>query len=89
MDDEVAERALALVRVVVTINLVVLLPERLSDAALVNAVAALLDEGAATYWELEHQRLLYGATRGELTEVVANLDGTAAVAYQVACGSTV
>lgn len=41
-------------------------------------VAALLDEGAATYWELEHQRILYGATRDELTEVVANLDGSAA-----------
>ena len=26
---------------------------------LVKAVAGLLDEGAATYWELEHQRILY------------------------------
>lgn len=51
-------------------------------------VAALLDESAATYWELEHQRLLFGATRDELTEVVANLDGAAAVAYQSVCGST-
>lgn len=55
---------------------------------LTERVAALLDEGAATYWELEHQRILYGATRGELTEVVANLDGAAAVAYQSACGPT-
>lgn len=49
-------------------------------------VAALLDEGAATYWELEHQRILYGATRDELTEVVANLDGAAAREYEDAYG---
>lgn len=56
---------------------------------LTEGVAALLDEGAATYWELEHQRVLYGATRDELTEVVANLDGAVAVAYQAAYGATV
>lgn len=56
---------------------------------LTAGVAALLDEGAATYWELEHQRVMWGATRDELTEVVANLDGAAAVAYQAACGSRV
>lgn len=56
---------------------------------LTEGVAALLDEGAATYWELEHQRVLWGATRVDLTEVVANLDGAAAVAYQAAYASTV
>lgn len=56
---------------------------------LTEGVAALLDEGAATYWELEHQRLLYGATRDELTEVVANLDCAAATEYQAAYGASV
>ena len=50
--------------------------------SLVNAVAALLDEGAATYWELEHQRILYGATRGELTELLHDLDTRAANQYE-------
>lgn len=48
---------------------------------LVTAVAALLDEGEATYWELEHQRTLYGATRGELTELLHDLDTQAAHRY--------
>lgn len=47
-------------------------------------VAALLDEGAATYWELEHQRLLWGATRDELTELLHNLDTRAANEYEEA-----
>lgn len=50
--------------------------------ALVNAVAVLLDEGAATYWELEHQRVLYGATRGELTEILHDLDTRVANQYE-------
>lgn len=50
--------------------------------ALVKAVAVLLDEGAATYWELEHQRVLYGATRGELTELLHDLDTEAANKYE-------
>ena len=50
--------------------------------ALVNAVAALLDEGAATFWELEHQRIVYGATRGELTELLHDLDTQAANKYE-------
>lgn len=50
--------------------------------ALVNAVAALLDEGAATYWELEHLRLLWGATRGELTELLHDLDTRVATEYE-------
>lgn len=50
--------------------------------ALVKAVAALLDEGAATYWELEHLRVLYGATRGELTELLHDLDTRAANEYE-------
>ena len=50
--------------------------------ALVNAVAVLLDEGAATYWELEHQRILYGATRGELTELLHDLDTQVANKYE-------
>lgn len=56
---------------------------------LTEGVAALLDEGAATYWELEHQRILYGATRDELTEVVANLDHHAAAAYEREYGARV
>lgn len=50
--------------------------------ALVNAVAVLLDEGAATYWELEHQRIVYGATRGELTELLHDLDTQVANQYE-------
>ena len=50
--------------------------------ALVNTVAVLLDEGAATYWELEHQRVLYGATRGELTELLHDLDTRVANKYE-------
>lgn len=38
-----------------------------------NAVAVLIDEGAATYWELEHQRTLYGATVPELVEILHGL----------------
>lgn len=49
---------------------------------LTEGVAALLDEGAATYWELEHQRVMWGATRDELTEAVANLDHQAAAEYE-------
>lgn len=51
---------------------------------LVQGVVALLDEGAATYWELEHQRILYGATRGELTELLHDLDTRAANEYEEA-----
>lgn len=51
---------------------------------LTEGVAALLDEGAATYWELEHQRILYGATRDELTELLHNLDTRAANEYEEA-----
>lgn len=54
--------------------------------ALTEGVAVLLDEGAATFWELEHLRLLWGATRDELTEIVANLDGAAAAEYEDAYG---
>jgi|GEM_PF-6597765 len=50
--------------------------------ALVKAVAVLLDEGAATYWELEHQRVLYGATRDELTELLHDLDTRVANEYE-------
>lgn len=50
--------------------------------ALVKAVAVLLDEGAATYWELEHQRIVYGATRGELTELLHDLDTQVANQYE-------
>ena len=50
--------------------------------ALVNAVAVLLDEGAATYDELEHLRVLYGATRGELTELLHDLDTRVATEYE-------
>ena len=48
---------------------------------LVKAVAGLLDEGAATYWELEHQRILYGATRDDLTELLHDLDTQVAHQY--------
>ena len=50
--------------------------------ALVNAVAVLLDEGAATYWELEHLRLLWGATREEVTELLHDLDTRVANQYE-------
>ena len=50
--------------------------------ALVKAVSALLDEGAATFWELEHQRTLYGATRPELTELLHDLDTRVATEYE-------
>ena len=49
---------------------------------LTEGVAALLDEGAATYWELEHLRLLWGATRGELTELLHDLDTRVANEYE-------
>lgn len=49
---------------------------------LTEGVAALLDEGAATYWELEHQRVMWGATRDELTELLHNLDTRAANEYE-------
>ena len=49
---------------------------------LVQGVAVLLDEGAATYYELEHLRLLWGATRGELTELLHDLDTRAANEYE-------
>lgn len=49
---------------------------------LVQGVAVLLDEGAATYWELEHQRIVYGATRGELTELLHDLDTRVATEYE-------
>ena len=52
--------------------------------ALTRAVAVLLDEGAATYWELEHLRLLWGATRGELTEILHDLDTRVANQYEEA-----
>ena len=49
---------------------------------LTEGVAALLDEGAATYWELEHLRLLWGATRDELTELLHDLDTRVANEYE-------
>lgn len=49
---------------------------------LTEGVAVLLDEGAATYWELEHQRLLWGATRDELAELLHNLDTRVANEYE-------
>lgn len=50
--------------------------------SLVRAVAALIDSGHATYWELEHQRIVYGATRDELTELLHDLDTQAANKYE-------
>ena len=47
-----------------------------------QGVAVLLDEGAATYWELEHLRLLWGATRDELTELLHDLDTRVATEYE-------
>lgn len=49
---------------------------------LTESVAVLLDEGAATYYELEHLRLLWGATRGELTELLHDLDTQVANEYE-------
>lgn len=49
---------------------------------LTEGVAVLLDEGAATYWELEHQRTLYGATRPELAELLHDLDTRVATEYE-------
>lgn len=49
---------------------------------LTEGVAVLLDEGAATYWELEHLRVLWGATRGELTELLHDLDTRVANEYE-------
>lgn len=49
---------------------------------LTEGVAVLLNEGAATYWELEHLRLLWGATRDELIETLHNLDTQAAHDYE-------
>lgn len=51
---------------------------------LVQGVAVLLDEGAATYWELEHQRTLYGATVPELVEILHDLDTRVANEYEEA-----
>ena len=50
--------------------------------SLVKAVAALIDSGHATFWELEHQRTLYGATRPELAELLHDLDTQAAHQYE-------
>lgn len=52
--------------------------------ALVNAVAVLLDEGAATIPNLEHQRILWGGTRDELTELLHDLDTRVANEYEEA-----
>ena len=51
---------------------------------LTEGVAFLLDEGAATYWELEALRVLWGATRGELTEILHDLDTRVANQYEEA-----
>jgi len=51
---------------------------------LTEGVAALLGEGAATYWELEHLRLLWGTTRDELTELLHDLDARVATEYEEA-----
>ena len=50
--------------------------------ALVKAVVALIDSGHATFWELEHQRTLYGATRPELIELLHDLDTRVANEYE-------
>ena len=50
--------------------------------SLVKAVAALIDSGHATFWELEHQRTLYGATRPELAELLHDLDTRVATEYE-------
>ncbi|MDO4919914.1 hypothetical protein [Kocuria sp.] len=49
---------------------------------LTRAVAVLLDEDAATVPNLEHQRVLYGATRAELVEILHGLDTQAAHDYE-------
>lgn len=51
---------------------------------LTEGVAALLNEGAATYWELEALRVLWGARRDELTEILHNLDTRVANEYEEA-----
>lgn len=50
-----------------------------------EGVAALLDEGAATYYELEALRVLWGARRDELIETLHNLDTQAAHDYEADC----
>ena len=54
--------------------------------ALTERVANILDEPAPHADYLEAARVLYGATRDELTEIVANLDGAAAREYEDAYG---
>ena len=49
---------------------------------LTEGVAGLLDEGAATYWELEALRVLWGARRDELTEILHDLDTRVANEYE-------
>lgn len=49
---------------------------------LAEGVAVLLDEGAATYHDLEHLRILWGATVPELVETLHNLDTQAAHDYE-------
>lgn len=51
---------------------------------LTEGVAVLLDEGATTYYELEHLRILWGARRGELTEILHDLDTRVANEYEEA-----
>lgn len=58
-------------------------------AALTERVAAILDEPAPHADYLEAARILYGATRDELVEVVANIDGAAAAEYEDAYGARV
>ena len=41
---------------------------------LTECVAVLLDEGVANYYELEALRVLWGARRDELTEILHDLD---------------
>lgn len=57
--------------------------------SLTERVAAILDEPAPHADYLEAARILYGATRDELVEVVANIDCTAAAEYQAAYGASV
>lgn len=56
---------------------------------LTERVAGILDEPAPWADYLEAARILYGATRDELTEIVANLDGAAAREYEAAYGASV
>lgn len=58
-------------------------------AELTERVAAILDEPAPHADYLEAARILYGATRDELVEVVANLDCAAAREYEAAYGASV